>query len=282
MTTAAGTIAPAALAAATPAMNIPTELEKFESALFRSGRSRNTVVVYTRAIRRFLESGYSDPLDWLVADRLDGASAAKIRGNAAALKSWAKYRDDAAAIAALSDYKLPTLGAPTPHPVPGGVNIVRAVLMTVADPRARCLIALGALAGLRVSESRSIDSRCWDLASNTLVVRGKGDKTRNIPVSEELFGILTKNMPSDGSKFVPFGDKWARVQITRAFDKLDVKHADGSSISSHDLRATFATEVYGKTKDIRLVQYYLGHSSVEQTQVYIKIADQSIRNGVNL
>lgn len=257
-------------------------LDAFESALFRSGRSRNTVLVYRRTIRRFLESGISDPIDWLVHVRNSGASAASVRGAAAALKAWSRHTGDTAADVALTGYKLPAPGAPTPHPVPGGIEAVRRVLAGTGDVRTRTLIALGALAGLRVSESLSVDVRVWDRASNCLVIRGKGDKTRNVPVSTELETYLMMAALNSNGKFVPFSDKWARVQITRAFDSAGIKHANGDSISSHDLRATFATEVYRKNKDIRLVQHYLGHASVTQTQVYIGLADAAIKNGVNL
>lgn len=269
-------------AAVTAAITETDQLDAFESALFRAGRSRNTVLVYRRTIRRYLESGISDPIDWLIDVRNSGASAATVRAANAALKAWTRHRGDATADAALTGYKLPTVGQATPHPVPGGVVVIRAVLGTVSDPRARMLVALGALAGLRVAESLSLTARSWDRASNCLTIRGKGDKTRSVPVSDELAVFLTRYMPSGNDKFVQASDRWARMKINEAFTSCGIYQPDGSAISSHDLRATFATEVYRNTKDIRLVQYYLGHSSVTQTQVYVGLVDDAIKNGVNL
>ncbi|AOE44577.1 integrase [Gordonia phage Jumbo] len=264
-------------------MNNSHSLDNFEASLFRVGKSKNTVRIYTNIVRQFLDLNYADPIEWLIESRNSGASPATLKSRTAALKAWTRFTGDAAADAALCAYKLPTVGAPTPHPVPGGIVVVRAVLGTVTDRRVRLLIALGALAGLRVAESLAVTGQSWDRAAQALRITGKGGKTRVIPVSTELEAILLECAPKNPrEKMVGLQDRWAREKITEAFSNIGVRHGNGDSITSHDLRATFATELYEQSsRDLVLVQRLLGHSSVAQTQQYLGLADSRVRNGVN-
>lgn len=257
-------------------------LDQFENHLARQGKSTNTIKVYSRNIRAFLNSNFTDPLEYIMDSKKSGASPSVMKSRAAALKSWSGYRADHDAATALDGYRLPRVGAPRPHPVPGGIRTVRGVLAGTADPRTRVLIALGALAGTRVSESLSVAPRDWDRRANELVITGKGGKTRNIPVSAELAAVLIENMPTnDRAKFVHISDRQARNLITGQFNLCNVYHPDGKNIASHDLRATFATELYEKTKDIILVQRTLGHASPSQTQEYIGVNTAAAHEAVN-
>ena len=262
-------------------ISAPISLDKFEIELQRMGKSNNTVRVYSNNVRTFHAAGIPDPLDWLIEARNSGASPATLKARMAALRAWSLHTGDAATHTALCNYKLPTVGTPTPHPIWGGIAVVRAVLSTVTDPRVRVLISLGAFAGLRVSESLSVTGRSWDRTTNELVITGKGGKTRSVPVSTELAAILAVNQPvNPRSKLVNLQDRRARDLITQAFSKLGITHPNGEKIASHDLRATFATEVYQNTKDPLLVQNYLGHSDLKTTQVYLGIADSVRKSGV--
>jgi len=52
------------------------------------------------------------------------------------------------------------------------------------------------------------------------------------------------------------------------------------SISSHDLRSTFATHVNNTTNNIRLVQELLGHESLNTTQMYTAVFLEDARKAV--
>lgn len=68
--------------------------------------------------------------------------------------------------------------------------------------------------------------------------------------------------------------------IERTIEKY-TESAINRHISPHKLRATFATNLYNKTKDIELTSKALHHKSTVPTQKYVKVFDQDIRNAIN-
>jgi site-specific recombinase XerD len=75
---------------------------------------------------------------------------------------------------------------------------------------------------------------------------------------------------------IPLEDRNARALITGIARRSGII----TTVSSHDLRATFATTVYDKTKNIRLVQSLLGHASVNTTMAYLGIDNDQARAAV--
>lgn len=146
-----------------------------------------------------------------------------------------------------------------------------------ATEQAMFAVALGGLAGLRVSETISL-TRDDVLGTGELRVKGKGEKTRRIPISSELARYLDK-MPASG-RLVAMSNAGARKAITTAAVNAGVTGHDGGVVSSHDLRATFATALYRATRDIVLVQRLLGHSDVKTTQVYVGTDETASRAAV--
>lgn len=255
-------------------------LDQFEESLSARGLSGGTVLKYGRNIREFAtwvsgqpERSCGDQLvRWVSEVRESGAAASTVRLKLAAARAFGKFADEH-----VGQYKVPPLPPATPHPLPGGIADVRRML-AVADGMECHVVALGGLAGLRVEEIVTI--RAVDVVelggARHLRVTGKGGKTRLIPVSAELGKILLA-MPSVG-RLVPLSNSGARAMVTRVARKAGVVGHDGGEVSSHDLRATFATTVYRNTKDIRLVQELLGHSSITTTQIYVGVdADDKLK-----
>lgn len=259
---------------------IVLDLPHWEKSLVARGRSRVTAKKYAALLAEFHDSqsgqgALADQLaDWITRSRECGQAAATIRLKLAAARSYSKWRGEP-----MGEYKAPPLPPASPHPLPGGIADVERML-AMESGAGRAAVALGALAGLRVQESISVtrDSVRIINGRKFLVVKGKGDKVRNVPVSSRL-NLELELMPYSG-RLVPLSNSGARAAITRIARKAKVTGHDGEDVSSHDLRATFASAVYEKTKDIRLVQILLGHASILTTQVYIKIKDDAAALGV--
>lgn len=264
-------------------MSIATAtLDEFRNSLIVSGHAEGTAHKYTRLLANYSSWAAEQPerdtatqlMHWVSASRSSGQSASTVRLKLAAARAYGASQG-----LTLGAYRAPKLPPARPHPLPGGIGAVRAML-AAEDGAGRSAVALGGLAGLRVHESVKLTRKHYKISRSrrVLEVHGKGGKIRYIPVSAELEEYVSL-MPESG-RLVPISNSGARAAVTRIAAKAGVVAHDGGQVSSHDLRATFATEVYNSTGDIRLVQELLGHSSVLTTQVYVGIMDNAADRAV--
>jgi len=179
----------------------------------------------------------------------------------------------------LAEYSAPTPAKGQPHPLPEGIEGVYRLIENARNERQKALVALCGLCGLRVSEALSIRATDFDLTNMVLTVRGKGDKTRIIPVSSRAWQILASPVTRAwlaGIPVVGLKDRFARRVIT----ELGIKAGLQRPIASHDLRATFATAVYDQCLDQRIVQELLGHANGATTEIYIGRSAEQMRKAV--
>jgi site-specific recombinase XerD len=147
--------------------------------------------------------------------------------------------------------------------------------------------------GLRVSELCAL--LVGDIFPDTsnpqvLVRRGKGGKRRLVAVSVRLASYLSEYvvwcraaglaMGVDDPLFAGRDGHITRSAVHRVWkDALD--HAGLSTRwGVHAARHSYAVEVYRRTKDLRLTQRLLGHSSPVVTTVYANLLDEDVRRGV--
>lgn len=250
------------------------QIAEFESWLTRTGKSRNTIRMYVRKVSDWQKSGLTQS-EWITEEREDGASAANIKMMLASVRSYNKFAgiiDNE-----INDYQAPPVAPPTPHPVAGGIDAVRRVLSANPPGPHRAAVALGAFAGLRVSETVALTQN--DILLDSLVIKGKGEKIRKVPISEELASELEL---IETDRLVPICNASARRAITKLFKRAGITNVIGKQVASHDLRATFATSVYQNTKDIHIVQQLLGHAQITTTQVYLGVNNDDLKNAVKL
>lgn len=194
------------------------------------------------------------------------------------LRSYAKW---AGYPALFHEYTAPDGGPAMPHPLPEGMAGVRRLIASANTEMQRCLIALMGMCGLRVAEAISITfTDCMvEGGKVTLRIRGKGDVVRYVPVSDEAYTYIVRRMVETaltGEPLVAMKDRYARQCVT----DIAVRAKLSRRVASHDLRATFATAVYDKTKDQRLVQILLGHKSGTTTEGYIGVSRDKMIDGV--
>jgi site-specific recombinase XerD len=148
--------------------------------------------------------------------------------------------------------------------------------------------------GLRVSEV--CDLVVGDLfldAGHVLVRRGKGNKARlvTVPASlcEYLRDFVTSNLAhgvstkSDTPLFKSQrGGNLTRSAVHRVWKKALGDAGLPTTWGVHSTRHSYATELYRKTRDLRLTQRQLGHSSPVITQVYASLIDDDVRRGVEM
>lgn len=181
----------------------------------------------------------------------------------------------------MRDYSAPSPAKSQPHPLPEGMEGVRRLIDVARNDQQRALIALCGMLGCRVAEALSVHPSDFNTGEMLLTIRGKGDKTRVVPISSMAWQVLAMPVTRamcEGRGVIDYKDRFARRVIT----DLGVKAGLKRHISSHDLRATFATAVYDKTLDLRVTQELLGHSSSQTTELYTGVTADSMRKAVEL
>jgi site-specific recombinase XerD len=178
----------------------------------------------------------------------------------------------------MDDYKMPVMQQRTPHPLPGLNEDLTKLLHECDSNNKRALIALLGLEGMRLHEALDLPLDRIDMKAMTIEVWGKGNKVRILPITERAFQFIAPAyidaMMASRANLIVYSDRGARLFITELGRRCRLLR----EISSHDLRATFATLAYAARKDINLVRYWMGHESVETTQTYIGISMEDVRS----
>lgn len=225
---------------------------------------------------RKLESTPQDNYEWHALEyvnfRRDGAPKSTLR-RITSIRAFAKW---AWGMEVLSDYIAPKPAPTVPHPLKGGMEDVWKMYETAASISVKRLIVLQGFFALRVSEAREVIPTHFDQVNFELTVRGKGDKIRNLPYSLITYGLLG-DLNLTENTLVNMNDSGARNAIHATAKQSGI----GYDVSSHDLRATCLTDLYERTKDIRLVAEFAGHANINQTMVYIRTNRNAMREAVS-
>ena len=166
---------------------------------------------------------------------------------------------------------VPRVKKPHAHPRPCPDRYIAAA-MKMATTSERLMIRLGAECGLRRGEIARVhsDDVVADSAGRSLIVRGKGDKQRIVPLPDDLAGII---MDAHGYLFP--GRFGGHVEESYVGDHISHLLPDG--YGAHTLRHRFATVTYATTHDLFVVAELLGHESVETTEHYVAMPDGHLR-----
>lgn len=175
--------------------------------------------------------------------------------------------------------KLPRVKAGQPRPRPATDEVWRE-MMEKASPRERLMIRLAGEAGMRRAEVAVShrDDLIDDPHGSSLIVHGKGDKQRVVPISNSLAEAIREHCPR-GYLF-PSRERWGN-EIAPHLSPHHVGKMIGAlmppGFSMHKLRHRYATRVYRGSRNILAVQMLLGHVSVATTQRYTACDQDEIR-----
>jgi integrase/recombinase XerD len=273
------------------------------------GLSRNTLASYRRDLRRYLgaldgvgdlgsvsEATIADFLASLRrgdADRppLSPASAARtivaVRGlHRFALREGMVDVDPAAAVKP----PVPARRLPKALPVDEVVALIEAAAEeTPRGLRDRALLELLYGTGARISEAVGLDVDDIDPADAAVLLRGKGDKDRVVPVGRmalaALSDYLVRGRPAlvAGGRGTPAlfvnnrGGRLTRQSAWTVLRRAAERAGVTAKVSPHTLRHSFATHLLDGGADVRVVQELLGHASVTTTQLYTLVTVDRLR-----
>lgn len=170
---------------------------------------------------------------------------------------------------------LPTVPVPAGVPRPAPEAALRHALER-ADERVLLMVSLAAYSGLRRGEIAVVHRR--DLVDTidgwTLLVHGKGGKTRHIPLVDEV----ARRLRARPAGWVFPGQIDGHLSPAHV-GKL-ISRALPDPWTAHTLRHRFATAAYRADRDLIAVQQLLGHASVATTQRYTALPDDALRRAV--
>jgi integrase/recombinase XerD len=161
--------------------------------------------------------------------------------------------------------------------------------------RLYCLLEVLYATGLRVSELVSLPRSAARRDANMIVVRGKGNKERLVPLNEasrqamaDYLAAMETLKPEQkrnaiGSKwlFPSFGESG---HLTRQHFARDLKELAGSAglaprlVSPHVVRHAFASHLLHNGADLRIVQTLLGHTDISTTQIYTHVVEERLKS----
>ena len=153
-----------------------------------------------------------------------------------------------------------------------------------------CLLELLYGTGIRVSELCNIKLHDIDFYNNNILITGKGNKQRYVPIHQSLREILITYLNFARNKLLKDSDE--------IVDNLFVNHRGGPltsrgvrdilknlvnesglnvKISPHVLRHSFATHMLDYGADLRSVQKLLGHENLSTTQIYTHVSKEKLK-----
>lgn len=253
-----------------------TPLGDYRLYLLGSGRSVATTRLRIDWVRRFARAVDCGPWDVETVDVIEWSAAHVWARDTrrSALQSVAGFYGWAAERWAVrvDPARVPTVRASSPAPRPAdAAAIARARLSR--DWRVRLAVRLASELGLRrgeVARVRGCDL-VRDLRGWSLIVHGKGGKSRTVPLSDSLASEVQAHGPGwvfPGADSGHVSPEWIGRLVGRELPR---------GVTMHALRHSFATRAYERTGDLVAVQRVLGHESPQTTLRYLAIADETLR-----
>jgi len=161
--------------------------------------------------------------------------------------------------------------------------------------RLYCLLEVLYATGLRVSELVALPLSAARRDARMIVVRGKGNKERLVPLNEASRQAMAdylaaieaqkpekkKNAPASKWLFPSFGESGHLTRQHFARDLKELAAASGLAprlVSPHVLRHAFASHLLHNGADLRIVQTLLGHTDISTTQIYTHVVEERLKS----
>jgi len=243
------------------------------------------------SLARFAVLETTDVRAYMAARRADQIAGRSLMRALAGLRSFARFleREGKGKVGALSAIRAPKIGKSLPKPIAVGA----AKELTESDLRAgenrdpwiwardAAVMALLYGSGLRISEALGLKKRDVPQPGqgDVLTVIGKGNKTRMVPVLQNVLVLIQEYVamcphplaPNEpifvGARGGPLSPRIIQLTMARLRGALGLP----DSATPHALRHSFATHLLSRGGDLRAIQELLGHASLSTKQIYTGI-----------
>ena len=228
---------------------------------------------------------------FMAARRANGISARSLMRGLAGARSFARFleRGGKGKVAALTAVRAPKVPKTLPKPlaVPSAKRIADIDLRAGEDrepwifARDAAVLALLYGSGLRIAEALSLkrDDVPAPGAGDVIIVKGKGNKARMVPVLPQVLSLVADYLAlcpyhssPDGPLFLgakggPLSPRIIQLTMERLRGALGL----ADTATPHALRHSFATHLLARGGDLRAIQELLGHASLSTTQIYTAV-----------
>ena len=161
-------------------------------------------------------------------------------------------------------------------------------LITHYDYRNKAMLEVMYATGLRVSELVSLEYSNVDLFNAIIRVKGKGKKTRIIPIGEtaqyylklyvENYRSLLLKKENYNELFLNnHGKPISRQGFNFILENIRVSVGVEKELTPHVLRHSFATHLLEGGADLRSIQEMLGHENISTTNIYTEVVNDVLR-----
>lgn len=294
--------------------DVAAELRRWLAHLGAERRmSPKTVEAYERDVRQFLGflTGHIgkpvslkalaaiEPRDvraFMAARRGQGIGSRSLMRSLAGARSFARFleRNGKGRVGALSAVRAPKV----PKTLPKPIAAASAKRLVDTDLRAgeerepwvlardAAVLALLYGSGLRISEALGLTREAVPAPAkgDAIVVRGKGNKTRMVPVLRRVLELIADyvalcpyDLPDTSPIFVgqrggPLSPRIVQLTMARLRGALGL----AETATPHALRHSFATHLLARGGDLRAIQELLGHASLSTTQIYTAVDSEQL------
>ena len=280
------------------------EISDFDYYLQSMRKSKNTISAYISDLNQYAEFLHryehidevdqierEDIIKYIDSLKRKNLSKQSIARKIIAIKDFHKYLSEE------NNIKNPAemIDAPKTDkalPVVLTVDEVEAMINSIDgdDPislRNKAMIELLYGCGLRISELLSLKITDIHLKEAYLVIIGKGNKERMVPVGEMAILAVRRYVdkgwldltPKNGNLlFYNYQKKpLSRQSVFKFIKKLAEDNGITKEISPHTLRHSYATHLLEGGTDLRVVQELLGHEDIATTQIYTHIDKSKLK-----
>ncbi|WP_179100203.1 tyrosine-type recombinase/integrase [Leifsonia sp. ALI-44-B] len=257
--------------------------------LFLSAANRPATTQKLRLyhLRRFAATTGVEPYEAIEHDLLtymgrhawDANTRRSVRSSLRSFYTWAHAKGR---ISVDPSHGMPIVTGTPGRPRPASESAVAAGV-TAIDRRVRLMVTLGARVGLRCCEIAKVsltDIRP-DLMGYSLLVHGKGNKKRIVPLNDQVVGAIRDYVALEGLTGYLFPGQ-IDGHLSAGYVSKIISAVLPEGVTAHMLRHRFGSRAFiGSNNDLLAVQRLLGHASVATTQIYVAVPDDALRAGVN-
>ncbi len=162
----------------------------------------------------------------------------------------------------------------------------RVLAEAAGDPRDYCIFQVFLHTGIRVSELVALTLSDLDLEQKTVIIHGKGNRERVIPLEKKPFQALKLYLDhrpknTDPHVFLNYKGEGLSIRgVRKIVDKYVKQSGITKSISCHGLRRTCLSSRAARNMNAFAIQKLAGHARMETTRIYVQLSTEDLRQAM--